>query len=118
MITIIILYLFGIVGVVGCFCGATHHAMTAAVSLILATRFLQDRIEGRMSKEIDTLAFENNALKSDLEESKKHEATARKLYEEEKTKVTAKNIEIRTLEEQLADLPKRGKDGKFVKNND
>lgn len=49
MITIIILYLFGIVGVVGCFCGATHHAMTAAVSLILATRFLQDRIEGRRS---------------------------------------------------------------------
>lgn len=48
----------------------------------------------------------------------KHEATARKLYEEEKTKVTAKNIEIRTLEEQLADFPKRGKDGKFVKNND
>ena len=72
----------------------------------------------KMSKEIDTLAFENNALKSDLEESEKREATARKLYEEEKTKVTAKNIEIRALKEQLADFPKRGKDGKFVKNND
>ena len=47
MIAIITLYLFGIVGVVGCFCGATHHAMTAAVCIILATRLLQDYFEER-----------------------------------------------------------------------
>lgn len=47
MIAIITLYLFGIVGVIGCFQGATHHAMTAAVCIILATELLLDYIEER-----------------------------------------------------------------------
>jgi hypothetical protein len=66
----------------------------------------------------DRMCEENALLKKELEESKKREALANKLYNEEKNKITAKNIEIRVLKEQLADFPKRGKDGKFIKNND
>lgn len=50
MTTIITLYTLGLAGVIGCFCGATHHAMTAAVCIILATRLLQERIEERRAK--------------------------------------------------------------------
>lgn len=44
LINIIFLYALGIAGVVGCFCGAEHHAMTAGGCLIFATRLLQDWI--------------------------------------------------------------------------
>lgn len=47
MLTIIALYLLGLIGVVGCFFGATHHAVTAAVCIIFATLFLLDYLEDR-----------------------------------------------------------------------
>lgn len=47
MITILVLYILGIVALIGCFCGAEHHAMTATVCLVLATRLLQEWAEGR-----------------------------------------------------------------------
>lgn len=58
---------------------------------------------------------ENALLKKELEESKKREALANKLYNEEKNKVTAKNIEIKDHQEQLADFPARDKNGRFKK---
>lgn len=42
LIEIIGLYLLGIVGIVGCFCGAKHHAMTAGVCVIFGTLLLQE----------------------------------------------------------------------------
>lgn len=47
MITILVLYILGIVALIGCFCGAAHHAMTATVCLVLATRLLQEWVEER-----------------------------------------------------------------------
>jgi hypothetical protein len=50
MLTIIILYLFGIIGAIGCFCGATHNIMFAASFILVATAFLLDEIEDRKAK--------------------------------------------------------------------
>lgn len=42
MKTAILLFIFGLVGLIGCFYGATHHAMTSAVCFLLAWTFAED----------------------------------------------------------------------------
>lgn len=75
------------------------------------SRHQAQAIFDKMNKEIDALAFDNNALKTSLEEALEREAKARRLYEAEKEKVINKNIEIRLLKEKA---PVRGKGGRFV----
>lgn len=65
----------------------------------------------RMSQEINELSYENNSYKNSLEEALEREAIAKKLYEQEKEKVTKKNIEIRLLKEQL---PTRDEQGRYT----
>lgn len=65
----------------------------------------------RMSQEINELSYENISYKSSLEEALEREAIAKKLYEQEKEKVTKKNIEIRLLKEQL---PTRDEQGRYT----
>ena len=47
LVNIIALYVAGAFCIGGCFVGATHHAMTGAAALILATLLLQERIAER-----------------------------------------------------------------------
>lgn len=75
------------------------------------SRHQAQAIFDKMDKEIDALAFENNALKNSLEEALEREAKARRLYEAEKEMVTNKNIEIRLLKEQL---PTRNDKGRYT----
>lgn len=65
----------------------------------------------RMSQEISRLTYEKDSYRTSLEESLEREAKAKKLYEQEKEKVTKKNIEIRLLKEQL---PTRDDKGRYT----
>lgn len=48
----LIFFALAIAGIIGCFCGATHHAMTAAVCLIFAIMlFAEERDERRRRQE-------------------------------------------------------------------
>ena len=42
MLAIIELFALGLVGIAGCFVGATHHALTAGLCIIFALRLLAD----------------------------------------------------------------------------
>lgn len=65
----------------------------------------------KMSQEISRLTYEKDSYRTSLEESLEREAIAKKLYEQEKEKVTKKNIEIRLLKEQL---PTRDDKGRYT----
>ena len=46
----LIFFLAGIAGLIGCFCGATHHAMTTAVCLIFGLVFFMEERDERERK--------------------------------------------------------------------